>query len=209
MKKVLALMLMLALILTFAAAPMSSMAAQTGAEMDGQVDDPLARYVDTGNSGKLNVRSTPKTRTDNLIAQLENGTRVVILAFYEGNSWVMVEFPQNGKTATGFVQNRYLSTEKPADVKPTAKPAATPAATTAPTLDFKNFKHVEPKLMTVKPSTPGGFVNLRWGPSKSVSVMDKLYADAQVIMIAKDNTWAQVYDPASGYVGFMMLSFLK
>ena len=63
--------------------------------------------------------------------------------------------------------------------------------------------------MTVKPSTPGGFVNLRWGPSKSVAVMTKLYADAQVTVIAKDNTWAQVYDPATGYVGFMKLSFLK
>ena len=64
-------------------------------------------------------------------------------------------------------------------------------------------------MMSVKPSTPGGFVNLRWGPSKSVSVMTKLYADTQVTVIAKDNTWAQVYDPETGYVGFMMLSFLK
>jgi hypothetical protein len=39
--------------------------------------------------------------------------------------------------------------------------------------------------------------------------MDKLYADTQVTVIARDNAWAQVYDPSTGYVGFMMLSFLK
>ena len=47
------------------------------------------------------------------------------------------------------------------------------------------------------------------GWTEPVAVMDKLYADAQVIVIAKDKTWAQVYDPKTGYVGFVMLSFLK
>ena len=201
MKKILVLMVTLALIL--AAFPLMSLVAQAGE----QTDDPLARYVSTGNSGKLNVRSAPKTHTDNVIAQLENGTRVVIIEYLSGNTWVKVEFPKNGKIAIGYVQNRYLSTTKPTAVKP-SKPAASDAAKTE-TLSFKNFKHVEPTTMTVKPSTPGGYVNLRWGPSKAVAVMNKMYADAQVVVIAKDNTWAQVYDPATGYVGFMMLAFLK
>ena len=107
--------------------------------------------------------------------------------------------------------NRYLSNEKPSskpETKPSSKPSSNSSSTSS-SLNFKNFKHVEPTQMTVKPATPGGFVNLRWGPSKSVSVMTKLYADAEVTVIAKDKTWAQVYDPESGYVGFMMLSFLK
>lgn len=201
MKKILALMLTLALIVT--AFPLISLVAQAGE----QTDDPLARYVATGNSGKLNVRSTPKIGTDNLITQLENGTRVVIIEYLANNTWVKVEFPHKGKIEIGYVQNRYLSASKPA-VTP-AKPTVNKSATTAETLNFKKFKHVEPTIMTVKPSTPGGYVNLRWGPSKSVAVMTKMYADAQVVVIAMDNTWAQVYDPDTGYVGFMMLSFLK
>ena len=193
MKKILAFILALVL----AALPFFTLA--------DQKDDPLARYVSTGNDGKLNVRSAPQTHTDNVMAKLENGTRVVILSFNDNNTWVKIEFELNGKTATGYVQNRYLSTTKPAAT--TAKPAA---SNTDETLNFKKFEHLEePITMTVKPSTPGGYVNLRWGPSKSVAVMTKMYADAQVVVIAKDNTWAQVYDPATGYVGFMMLSFLK
>ena len=195
MRKILAFIL--ALVLT--ALPLLTLA--------DQMDDPLARYVNTGNTGKLNVRTAPMTHTNNVITKLENGTRVVIMEYLENNTWVKVEFPLDGKTATGYVQNRYLSVTKPAATP--AKPAANNTNPTTETLNFKKFKHTEPTIMTVKPSTPGGFVNLRWGPSKSVAVMTKLYADAQVTVIAKDNTWAQVYDPATGYVGFMMLSFLK
>ena len=203
MKKILVLIVALTLIL-------ASLLVVSLAE---QKDDPLARYVSTGNSGKLNVRSAPKTHTDNVITQLENGTRVVIIEYLNGDTWVKVEFPYKGKIEIGYVQNRYLSTTKPAvtPAKPTVAPAKTSAnsASKPETLSFKAFKHVAPTTMTVRPSTPGGYVNLRWGPSKTVSVMTKLYADAQVIVIAKDNTWAQVCDPATGYVGFMMLSFLK
>ena len=109
MKKI--LVLILALIL--AAMPLISQA--------NQKDDPLARYVNTGNGGKLNVRRSPHTHSDNLIAQLEHGTRVVIMEFYEGQTWAVIEFTLNGKTTTGYVQNRYLSVTKPAPVvKPTA-----------------------------------------------------------------------------------------
>lgn len=203
MKKLLAFLLALALI------PVSmslvAPAAQASNSLTEQTDDPLARYVSTGNTGKLNVRSAPKTNTDNLIAQLDNGTRVVIIEYLQNNTWVKVEFPHNGRIAVGYVQNRYLTSTNPAAaVKPAGNTASTSEA-----LNFKNFKHVQPTTMCVKPSTPGGYVNLRWAPSKSVSVMTKLYADAAVIMIAKDSTWAQVYDPTTGYVGFMMLSFLK
>ena len=202
MKRILALILTLALILPVF--PLISRVAKAGE----QTDDPLARYVSTGNSGKLNVRTSPKTYADNVITQLENGTRVVILEYLENNTWVKVEFPLKGEIEIGYVQNRYLIDTKPAATP--AKPVANATTSATETLNFKNFKHVEnPFYMTVKPSTPGGYVHLRWGPSKSVAVMTKMYADVQVLVIAKDNAWAQVYDPATGYVGFMMLAFLK
>ena len=186
MKKVLALVCALVLMLL----PLTAMAATT-------------KYVSTGNSGKLNVRKTPHTHSNNVVIKLENGTKVTVEDYYDGHTWAYISVSVNGKTYKGYAMNRYLSNEKPSD-----QPAK-PSSSSSSTLSFKNFKHVEPTQMSVKPSTPGAFVNLRWGPSKSVSVMDKLYADTQVTVIAKDNTWAQVYDPETGYVGFMMLSFLK
>lgn len=192
MKKVLALVCALVLMLL----PLTTKAATT-------------KYVSTGNSGKLNVRNTPHTHSNNVVIKLENGTEVTVEDYYDGHTWAYISVTVNGETYEGYVMNRYLSNEKPSaqPAKP-SKPSSSSSSSSSP-LSFKKFKHVEPTQMSVKPSTPGGFVNLRWGPSKSVSVMDKLYADTQVIVIAKDNTWAQVYDPETGYVGFMMLSFLK
>ena len=192
MKKVLALVCALVLMLL----PLTAMAATT-------------KYVSTGNSGKLNVRKTPHTYSNNVVIKLENGTKVTVEDYYDGHTWAYISVSVNGKTYKGYAMNRYLSNEKPSaqPAKP-SKPSSSSSSSSS-TLSFKNFKHVEPTQMSVKPSTPGGFVNLRWGPSKSVSVMAKLYADTQVTVIAKDNAWAQVYDPETGYVGFMMLSFLK
>lgn len=192
MKKVLALVCALVLMLL----PLTAMASTT-------------KYVSTGNTGKLNVRQTPHTHANNVVIKLENGTKVTVEDYYDGHTWAYISVNVNGKTYRGYAMNRYLSSSKPASqpAKP-YKPSSSSSSSSSSSLSFKNFKHVEPYMMTVKPATPGGFVNLRWGPSKSVSVMDKLYADAQVTVIAKDNTWAQVYDPETGYVGFMMLSFL-
>lgn len=190
MKKILALVCALVLMLL----PMTSLAAST-------------KYVSTGNSGKLNVRKTPHTHSNNVVIKLSNGTKVTVENYLENNSWAYISVSVDGKTYKGYCVARYLSNHKPSDTP--SKPSNNSSSSSSSTLSFSKFKHVEPYMMTVKPSTPGGFVNLRWGPSKSVSVMDKLYADTQVTVIAKDNTWAQVYDPETGYVGFMMLSFLK
>lgn len=162
------------------------------------------QYVSTGNSGKLILRKTPHTHANNVVTKLENGTKVTVEEYYDNHTWVYISVKLDGKTYKGYVMNRYLSSDKPSST-----PSGSSSSTADTELSFKKFKHVEPYHMTVKPSTPGGFVNLRWGPSKSVAVMTKLYADAQVTVIAKDSTWAQVYDPNTGYVGFIMLSFLK
>ena len=167
------------------------------------------KYVKTGNDGKLIVRKTPHTHSDNVVTKLENCTKVKVKEYYDGHTWAYISVTVNDKNYKGYVMNRYLTIEKPKTNQNAKEAAKANTANGTETLSFKNFKHVEPTLMTVKPSTPGGFVNLRWAPSKSVSVMTKLYADAQVTVIAKDNTWAQVYEPVSGYVGFMMLSFLN
>lgn len=170
--------------------------------------DTTIMYVNTGNSGMLNVRKSTHTHSNNVVIKLENGTEVKVESYNSNQTWVKIEVKVNKKVYEGYVMNRYLSATKPV-IKPTAKPAATATPAPAAALNFKNFKHTESTRMTVKPATPGGFVNLRWAPSKSVAVMTKLYADAQVIVIAKDKTWAQVYEPNTGYVGFVMLSFLK
>ena len=159
----------------------------------------VTRYVNTGNTGKLNVRTGPATNADNLITRLENGTKVTVVGYYEGTTWAHISFQLNGKTTDGYVQTRYLTDTEPVVVTKKVEQK----------IDFSKFQHVNAYYAYVKPSTPGGFVNMRWAPSKSNDVMTKLYADAEVMVIARNNTWSQIYDPATGYVGFIMNSFLR
>ena len=63
--------------------------------------------------------------------------------------------------------------------------------------------------MTVQPSTPSGFVNLRWAPSKKMAIQSTYYAGYTLRVLAEDGVWAQVLDESSGTCGFMMLSFLN
>lgn len=196
MKKFFALILVLIL----AALPIVSLAA-SGVAQTRNTETSVTRYVNTGNSGKLNVRNTPNTHADNLITRLENGTQVTVVGYEDGNTWAIIQFKLNNKTATGYVMNRYLSSTKPTVV--------TVTETVEQKISFKKFKHVEPYTVYVKPATPGGFVNLRWAPSKANDVMDKLYADAELIVIATNGTWSQVYDASTGYVGYIMNSFLR
>lgn len=193
MKKFVALILALILM----AMPLVSLAASKTSNLKEKV----TCYVNTGNTGRLNVRTSPSVEDNNLLTRLDNGTEVKITGYYDGCTWAIIEFKLNKKTVTGYVMNRYLSIDKPVVV--------TKVETVEQKINFKNFKHVEPYAAMVRPSTPGGFVNMRWAPSKANDVMTKLYADTQVIVIAQDKTWAQIYEPVTGYVGYMMRSFLR
>lgn len=168
-------------------------------------------YVKTGNGGSLNVRSATQTHANNVVAKLEYGTQVVILEYAHNNTWALVEFDTASGTKRGYVMTRYLSNTQPDPFVRKSSSAAQSAASGDVTLDslhFGSFEHVTPYTVSVRPSTPGGFVNLRWAPTTKVAVMERCYDGYQLTVIAQSGHWAQVMDPATGYVGYMMRKFM-
>lgn len=154
-------------------------------------DNALVYYVNTANKKPLNMRSSTDLG-NNLITTIPNGTAVVVYEFLNSNTWAHIGY--GGQD--GFVMTRYLSLSQPSTDSGAAE-----------TISFKDFKATY-YLASVKPSTPSGYVNMRWAPSKSTAVHDIYYAGSTLQVIAETQTWCQVYDTQKNICGFMMKSFL-
>lgn len=163
------------------------------APLMGALADTNVYYVDTANKKSLNMRSDASLG-NNIIANIPNGTAIVVYEFLDNNSWAHVGY--GGRD--GYVMTRYLSMHKPYSDDPSSGDT---------TISFKNFKSSY-YLAAVKPSTPSGYVNMRWAPSKSTAVHDIYYAGSTLQVIAENNTWCQVYDTQKNICGFMMKQFL-
>jgi mannosyl-glycoprotein endo-beta-N-acetylglucosaminidase len=151
-------------------------------------------YVYTSNGKSLNLRDYP-SNDGNVIAQIPFGAQVAIDTSYVGSTWVHVTY----RGSTGYCMSRYLT-----DYKPGPSPTATPAPTTSLYENFSSCYYTA----TVRPSSPGGFVHLRWAPSKSQPVWQDYYNGDEIIVIAQNGAWCQVYDSVNNMAGFMMASFL-
>ena len=75
-------------------------------------------------------------------------------------------------------------------------------------VNYDSFRQVEPHVEYVKTEFAGGFVNLRWAPSKNAAVQLRINDGSEVIVYAKDASWTQVMDSESGYIGFVQNDFL-
>lgn len=154
------------------------------------------RYVYTSNGGPLNLRKAPISHANNKITGIPYGAEVLVESYVNNNTWAYVSY----NNQTGYVMTRYLVSEQP----------KTPSKPTTPTeteVSYSGFKAANYNVL-VRAHTPGGYVNLRWGPSKTVAVQSKIYDGATLHVISQNSSWAQVEDPATGAVGFMMRSFL-
>lgn len=163
-------------------------------------------YVSTSNGGPLNLRAAP-TKDGQAIASIPYGAEVTIKGDYNDGTWIDIYY----KNWEGFVMRRYLSYDQPGP-KPTHKPSPKPTAKPNPTPAdlsgmFNGFQFIN-YTASVRPSSPAGTVNLRWAPSKSTGIILKCHMNDLLEVIAQNNTWAQVRDPQTGCVGFMMRSFL-
>ena len=155
------------------------------------------QYVKTSNGKALNMRFGPSKDFD-IVIKIPYGAQVSSYEYYD-NNWAYVTY--NGYS--GYAMSRYFSSTKPSKVTP--QPTAKPADGT--TL-FKSFTAVN-YYVTVRPSTPTGYVNMRWAPSKTMPIKGTYRADALLHVISENGTWAQVYDENTNTCGFMMLSFLS
>ncbi len=189
MKKRLISSLLLALMLIMTVLPMASASSiMSGAST---MFDPM--YVSTGNKGSVNLRAAPSLDAP-VITTIPYAAQVHGFNPYD-NSWASLTY--NG--FTGYAMSRYFTQLKPSAGGGGTQPAAVDL--------YKNFVKVD-YYVSVTPSTPSGFVNCRWAPSKTQGIQTTYYAGQRLRVIAQDNTWAQVYDENNHVSGFMMRAFL-
>lgn len=153
--------------------------------------DAMVYYVNTANKKSLNMRSSTDLG-NNILTSIPNGAAVVVYEFLNSSTWAHIGY--GGRD--GYVMTRYLSL-----TPPSTQPS------TSESLSFKDFKSTY-YLASVKPSTPSGYVNMRWAPSKSTAVHDIYYSGSTLQVIAESKTWCQVYDTQKNICGFMMKEFL-
>lgn len=153
-------------------------------------------YVVTGNHKGLNMRAD--TTTDaTIITVIPYGAKVGWIGLCEDPKWAAVYYGNQN----GYVMMRYLSVNKPSS-------SGSSGSGTGTVDPYKSFVDAD-YYVTVTPSTPTGYVNLRWGPSKSTDVHGR-YTQGEVLrVIAETSTWAQVLDEDTLTCGFMLKSFLR
>lgn len=157
------------------------------------------QYVYTQNGKSLNIRAWPSTNAD-IIGHIPYGARVTNLEYHDG-SWLYVTY--NG--VSGYCMTRYFQSQQPAP-RPTSKPTSKPTRTPATGL-FNGFSKAD-YYVTVRPTVPSGFVNMRWAPSTNYDVQTIYYQGYQLRVISQNSVWAQVFDEKNAICGFIMREFL-
>jgi len=177
------LAIMMALVLVLTLVPIAGALAST-------------MYVSTSNGKSLNLRDYPST-DGNVISSLPYGSAVTVDDDFVGSSWVHVYL----SGVDGYCMTRYLSS---------SRPGPKPTKTASPTQSGSIYDNLVQcyYTATVRPSSPGGFVHLRWAPSKNQPVQRDYYSGSELVVISQDGTWCQVYDEVNEASGFMMASFL-
>lgn len=151
-------------------------------------------YVYTSNGKGLNMRYAPSMDAE-IATVIPYGAVVDILSSVN-DSWAHCAY--NG--VTGYCKTRYFSTTKPEKHTTPSSPVDTGSM-------FNGFSACE-YYATVRPSTPSGFVHMRWAPSKKQPIQRDYYAGQELLVISENGTWCQVLDQQSMVSGFMMSSFL-
>lgn len=156
-------------------------------------------YVATVKKHRLNMRSAPEVG-NNIVGEIAHGTRVTVVDPLPDNpDWVLV-LP-DGWSNPYYCMSSLLSKSKTGPDKQKKE--------TTESYNYASFKHVSEYKTQVAPSRAGGFVNLRWAPSKSSPSMMKLYGGTSVTVLAKGKGWWQVRVDSNGYTGFIMDAFVN
>lgn len=156
-------------------------------------------YVNTSNGKSLNIRDYP-SKDGNIISSIPYGKAVDVDEDFVGSSWVHVYL--SGVDA--YCMSRYLTTYQPGP-KPQPTKTATPTQSGGLYDNFVSCYYTA----VVRPSSPGGFVHLRWAPSKNQAIQRDYYNGSELVVISQNGTWCQVYDEVNEASGFMMVQFLS
>ena len=166
------------------------------------------KYIRT-NGGHLNVRREPSTDAE-VIVRLDYGQEVNVIG-YTGD-WAEILMRYQGGLLNGYVAKRYLSNTKPSGSGGSSDTdTTTDADTTLKNMNaqYRSMRTVSSFTVRARPTRPGGFVNLRWGPSTEVEVIQRCYAGHELEVLAVGNAWYQVRDLYTGYIGFIMKRYTE
>ena len=182
------------------------------AEDDSVPDSAGYYYVYTENGKGLNVRDTP---AGDIVGSLKYGTRIYCYYRDGGNGWALIDYKYNKPgygygTYACFISSRYLRKSKP-EPRNTEKASAATGTTDVATeinAEFRSAKKVIPFAVTVRPSRAGGWVNMRWAPSKSAEILATYKANEKLLVIKELKDWYQVEDQDTGDVGFISKQYV-
>ena len=164
-------------------------------------------FITTANFGSVNMRADTSVNSEK-VGSIPYGTQIIILEYLKDNSWVLVDY--NG--LQGYVMTRYISysnQERPVKPPTPSKPAPKPApAAEDLTHIFHGFESAD-YTAVLKATAPGGFVHMRWAPSKQMPIMADYFDGKQFEVVSENNSWCQIRDAETGKIGFMMRSFLS
>ncbi len=211
MKKVLTKIMILALV---ALMVMPLFTALAYAEDDGIPSGYSRMYVKTSNGKRLPVRAKPD-KNAKILGYAQYGQAVVWDWSYAGNNgWSRILWGSKGE---GYVQTRYLTSEKPGPI-PTAKPkpTKTPAEKEAADLkkkqndlnkELKSEKEVEPYYIVVRPTRSTGRINFRVGPGTIATKITSFPANKELIVLAECTNWLRARDPETNKIGYIYKSY--
>ena len=174
---------------------------------NGVAEDGL--YVYTSNGKPLNIRATPSINAD-VVGSIPYGTLVDYDPYTSITGWYHVFYKGND----GYCMARYFVVDKPS-----AKPAGATTAQHSQAVpnngDRARLADRQYEAMTacdfqaiVRPSTPGGYVHLRWAPGKDQLIQRNYYSGDVLNVIARSGSWSQVYDEGIKASGYIMSAFL-
>lgn len=150
-------------------------------------------YVNAQAGDSLAMRAAPQADAA-VVTTLENGTQVTLFSYVD-SSWAYVAY----RSYFGYCPLSDLSQTIDGEG------GSTPAESEDP---YKDFKAVN-DMAEVQPTSPTGFVNLRWAPSLEASVQTIYYAGEKLRVLATDGIWSQVYNETTHVCGFMMNIYLQ
>lgn len=202
--------LALALLLLLSAAPAAlSEGGETNLEELIAGMFPVDMYVYTDNGGKLNVRSEPRIKDDNVIGMLEYGEKVRVLSPVIGTAdWMAIEYAK-AQDGVAYVASRYLVLEQPGDVQKRAEEAERKKNLEEMNKQLETEKEVSrPFMVAVRATRTTGWINFRVGPGIAGDRIASLPDGRELKVIGETEKWYKAVDQETGKTGYISKSFV-
>ena len=187
-------------------------------------------YVSPAAGTTVNLRSTPQTKSNNLITKVPYGTALTVK--YVSNGWACIDY-NVGEHSEGFMMVKYLTNEYVAPTAANMKKKTTNTDTagnkntnnnnsqkstpadladhfTSMNAQFRSFRKVDkPYLVYGKPSRATGWVNLRYAPDEKAEQIRKVRQNDHLTVIGETSRWYQVEDPETGIIGYISRNYVS